>query len=300
MITPAALVQGIQEFPAVARPKLEEILLAGDFCGHISATGAKTLTQQLNVTIEQLMLDLRALARLYAMPLISNYHVGTISRGLSGNLYFGANLEFAGQPLNQTIHGEQSAIMNGWLHGETGILALAVGGSPCGHCRQVMAELATASQLKIVTPTRPPEPLALLLPHAFGPHSLGHKDGLMQPQNHRLQLTTPSDDPTTLAALEMANISYAPYSKGYAGVALLTENNQIFAGPYAENAAFNPSLSPLQAALNKINLCGQSFEQIVKAVLVETKESSSSQIQTTQSVLTAVAGQAELRLAYAQ
>ena len=42
-------------------------------------------------------------------------------------------------------------------------------------------------------------------------------------------------------ALEAANMSYAPYSKSYAGVALRTSRG-IIAGAHAENAAFNPSI----------------------------------------------------------
>ena len=71
------------------------------------------------------------------------------------------------------------------------------------------------------------------------------------------------------AALAMANRSYAPYSKNYAGVALRLANGRIFSAPYAENAAFNPSLSPLHGALIAMRIKDQPWDQIVDAVLVE-------------------------------
>ena len=48
----------------------------------------------------------------------SNFYVGAIAVGDSGNFYFGANMEFVGVPLSASIHAEQSAVMNAWIHGE--------------------------------------------------------------------------------------------------------------------------------------------------------------------------------------
>ena len=63
-------------------------------------------------------------------------------------------------------------------------------------------------------------------------------------------------------------MSYAPYSKSFAGVAVRTRDGRIFSGAYAENAAFNPSLSPLQAALSQLNLGGAGWSDIAEGVLV--------------------------------
>ena len=112
-------------------------------------------------------------------------------------------------------------------------------------------------KLVIWSPAAPGEPpqrrlLSNLLPFAFGPADLGLKGGLMSPSEHQLELAT--DDPLTKAALAAARRSYAPYSKTFAGCAIRTEPGRIIAAPYAENAAFNPSVSPLTVALAVKNI----------------------------------------------
>lgn len=62
----------------------------------------------------------------------------------SGAAYVGVNLEFAGAPLSQSVHGEQFLAANLLLHGERGLDTLAVSAAPCGHCRQFYSELVCA------------------------------------------------------------------------------------------------------------------------------------------------------------
>ena len=50
-------------------------------------------------------------------------------------------------------------------------------------------------------------------------------------------------------ASAQATASYAPYSRCPAGLALITASQDVYAGPYVESAAYNPSLSPLQSAI---------------------------------------------------
>lgn len=209
--------------------------------------------------------SLLPLAARYAKPPVSDFFVGAVARGLSGSLYFGANLEFAGEALSFTVHAEQSAVANAWSHGESGIDLIAVTAAPCGYCRQFLNELTTAASLTIAMPgvTRP---LTELLPSAFGPRDLGIEGGLMQPDDHALVID--EDDELALEALRAANRSYAPYSKSYAGVALRAMDGAIVTGAYAENAAFNPSMSPLEVALSQLNLRGHSFDAVTDAVLV--------------------------------
>jgi cytidine deaminase len=116
---------------------------------------------------------------------------------------------------------------------------------------------------------KPPELLTDLIPQAFGPSDLGVTAALMSPENHGLTLDPPPTDPVVSAALDAANASYAPYTSGFAGVALSTASGATYTGRYAENAAFNPSMSPLESALTMWSLGGDTNDAIEKAVLVE-------------------------------
>ncbi|HEX9985784.1 MAG TPA: cytidine deaminase [Thermoanaerobaculia bacterium] len=258
-----------------------------DHHGVIAADQAQRAAEQRGLTIVQLMFELLPDAARYARPPISNYRVGAVCRGTStGNLYFGANIEFPGQALSFTVHAEQSAVTNAWLSGEEGIDLLAVSAAPCGYCRQFLNELTTAGSL-VVALQAGAHPLSHFLPEAFGPRDLGIDGGLMQPQSHGL--TVDSDDAVVVAALAAANRSYAPYSKNYSGVAVRSRDGSVAVGAYAENAAFNPSMSPLEVALSRLNLAGGDFAGIERAVLVEAP-STASQREATEAVLRTVCG----------
>lgn len=209
---------------------------------------------------------LLARAAALARPPISRFRVGAVARGATGTLYLGANLEFPGESFAFTVHAEQSAVANAWMHGETAIDLIATSAAPCGFCRQFLNELVSAPSLRMLTNGRA-RPLAELLPESFGPRDLGVADGLLATADH--QLTIAEEDVLAQAALAAANMSYAPYSGAFAGVALQTGEGTIVAGAYAENAAFNPCLEPLAAALSQLNLRGAGFDSVVEAVLVQ-------------------------------
>jgi cytidine deaminase len=217
--------------------------------------------------------DLLTAARALAIAPISGYAVGAVALGSTGTPYLGANIEFPGLPLSASVHAEQAAIANAWHHGETGVAALAVTAAPCGHCRQFLNELTTADRLRIEISGAVPTALAALLPWAFGPLDLRKSPGLMAPARRRLAPMEPSGplDPLVAAALAAAETSYAPYSGTYAGIALELADGSVQAGRGAENAAFNPSLPPLQAALALLAMRSIPFSQIRRAVLVESK-----------------------------
>jgi len=260
----------LAKLPKIAA-QVEKIVLASGFRGVISAADAAALQSASGFTAAQLAFALRPVAQLYAVTPISKFNVGAVAVGKSGALYFGANLEVSGQALSFTLHAEQAATSNAWLNGETGLDALAVSAAPCGYCRQFLYELIDASKLTIVLPDASQQPtqqlLTTYLPSAFGPADLGKTGGLMQSENHGL--TVASRDATVVKALEAANASYSPYTCTFAGVALKTSDGSIFTGRYAENAAFNPSLSPLAAALSQLALSGHSVSDITEAVLVQ-------------------------------
>lgn len=259
----------------------------------IPAAEAEKLAREAGVDVPQFMTTLLPRAAEFSRPPISNFKVGCVSRGLSGALYLGANVEFAGEALSFTVHAEQSSISSAWMNGEEGIDVIAVTAAPCGYCRQFLNELTTASRLTIQLPNGT-FTLNELLPNAFGPRDLGIEGGLMQRDQHDLAVET--DDKLAQTALCAANMSYAPYSKSFAGVALRTTDGTVVSGAYAENAAFNPSMSPLEVALSQLNLQQRAFESIEDAVLVYVDDLHTN---ATRTVLAAVAS-APLRLVRAR
>ena len=91
---------------------------------------------------QQSLIDLANEARKRAYAPYSKYHVGAALRTKSGKIYTGVNIENAAYP--HTMCAERVAIFKAVSEGETEFEVIAVatnnGGSPCGGCRQVMAE----------------------------------------------------------------------------------------------------------------------------------------------------------------
>ena len=273
-------------FPAPGRPILGEVLGA-DFRGVIAAPNVEALAEAIGGSVADLLRLLVRFAQCYAVPPVSDFRVGVVSQGESGSVYFGANMEYVGAALSFTVHGEQSATTNAWLNGEQGLAAIAVSAAPCGYCRQFLHELTTASTLTMLIGGERPVRLVDLLPQAFGPSDLGVSTALMSPESHGLAIDPTPSDPLVLAALGAADTSYAPYSKGYAGVALQTASDAVYTGRYAENAAFNPSMSPLESALTMWALGGDYADAFTRAVLVEVP-SKADQAAATRAVLEAI------------
>jgi cytidine deaminase len=116
-------------------------------------------------------------ARQWAYAPYSNYHVGAALLTASGKIYDGVNVENAAYP--STICAERTAVVKAVSEGERHFVAIAVssanGGSPCGACRQVLAEFGLDTAVLLVdgaeTITQRTT-LRDLLPLAFGPEAL--------------------------------------------------------------------------------------------------------------------------------
>ncbi len=108
----------------------------------------------------------------------SQFAVGAAVQTASGRIFGGCNIENAAYPL--TICAERVALFSAYAAGEHDIVGLAVVtntvqvASPCGGCRQVIAELAPHCQVlllnldgaqRVVTPQD-------LLPFHFGLHTM--------------------------------------------------------------------------------------------------------------------------------
>ncbi len=296
----AALRQILPRFSDKSRSLLLKLMQDAGYSGQITSVDAAALAQNESMSIEQLMIGLIPLARSYSHAPISNYFVGSVVRGASGCLYTGANIEIPGQCLGFAVHAEQSAISNAYMHGEKNVSALAVGGAPCGHCRQFINEASPDGKIMILTPGNPPTELAALLPAAFGPADLGRKHGAFPINETNLTLASPASVPVVSAALDAARKAYAPYSTSPSGVAIRSSKGRIYRGSYIENVAFNPSLSPLQIALAQMIAAGEQYSMISQATLVEVQGAKISQKSVAETVLGAIAPTVKLQRLYAR
>lgn len=224
----------------------------------------------------------------FPRPPISRFRVGAVALGGSGSLYFGGNLEFPGVGLGSSIHAEQSAVQNARAAGETSLVAIATSAAPCGLCRQFMNEIDGAADVIVHLPDGPSVPLAELLPRSFGPVDLGVPGGLLAPRANGLSVHPGTHDPLAAAALAAANAAYAPYTDGFAGAALAMNDGSVFVGALLENAAYNPTLTPVAAALNQVALAGRDYAEIARAVLVEVNRAPATQLPVGRALLAAL------------
>ncbi|KHS75149.1 cytidine deaminase [Pectobacterium brasiliense] len=276
-----------QQLPASLQAAIGPLIDKPDFAAMLTADDVNAVCEASQLDADALAFALLPLAAACAQAPISNFQVGAIAQGLSGNFYFGANMEFSAVQLQQTVHAEQSAVSHAWMRNERGLRAVTVNYTPCGHCRQFMNELRNAASLRIQLPGRQPAVLSHYLPDSFGPVDLHIDTLLMDDVNHGATLqnvnalarraldaanhgaTLQNVNALARRALDAANRSHAPYSKAISGIALETSSGNIYTGRYAENAAFNPSLPPLQVALNLMNLAGDAPCTIQHAAVVE-------------------------------
>ena len=135
-----------------------------------------------NTTFYKSLMEAASAARQYAYSPYSGYRVGAALLGKSGKIYTGCNVENAGY--SPTNCAERTAVFKAVSEGEREFSAIAVTGgagdsvdpacTPCGVCRQVLAEfcdpampviLGTPDHLRVLT-------LGELLPFAFTSHNL--------------------------------------------------------------------------------------------------------------------------------
>jgi cytidine deaminase len=115
--------------------------------------------------------------RRWAYAPYSNYPVGAALLTDSGRVYEGVNVENAAYPAS--ICAERVAVFKAVSEGERNFEAIAVattnGGSPCGSCRQVLAEFGLDTIVLIVDEQGQlvwEATVADLLPGAFRPEDL--------------------------------------------------------------------------------------------------------------------------------
>jgi cytidine deaminase len=125
----------------------------------------------------QSLIGLANEARKFAYAPYSHYLVGAALRTRSGRIYTGVNVENAAYP--HTMCAERVAIFKAVSEGETEFDVITVatnnGGSPCGGCRQVLAEFGLDTIVLIADgegKLKKEMTVSELLPEAFTPKHL--------------------------------------------------------------------------------------------------------------------------------
>jgi len=127
--------------------------------------------------VRQTLIERALAVRRWAYAPYSHYHVGAAMLADSGRIYDGINVENAAY--GSSICAERTALVKAVSEGERRFEAIAVvtdnGGSPCGACRQMLAEFGLDLKIllidgegKVLRETT----LRKLLPDAFTPESL--------------------------------------------------------------------------------------------------------------------------------
>ena len=210
--------------------------------------------------LRQLVLDVQPRAR---VP-VSDFRVGAAGMNAAGEVFLGVNVEFSGASFAQTIHAEQFLVSLSRTRSSSPLVKIAVSAPPCGHCRQFVTEFDPQGKLELLIGKEVKTTMEKLLPQAFSPLDLK----VTEPFYSRpltLSESTTLQEAAKLAALQ----SYVPYSKCRAGTAVKSVKGEVFAGSALENAAYNPALPPLQAALVSAYAGGCPPEDVVEVVLCQ-------------------------------
>lgn len=130
--------------------------------------------------LRQTLIDTALEARKWAYAPYSQYQVGAALLTASDRIYDGVNVENAAYP--SSICAERVAVFKALSEGEKDFVALVVassnGATPCGACRQVLAEFGLDTLILIVNSKGEviqETPLSSLLPSAFQPKDLESK-----------------------------------------------------------------------------------------------------------------------------
>ncbi len=106
----------------------------------------------LNDEQRQQLIEAALEVRKWAYAPYSHYAVGAALLTASGKIYDGVNVENAAYPSG--ICAERTAVFKAVSEGERSFIAIAVatanGGTPCGSCRQVLAEFGLDTLVFIV------------------------------------------------------------------------------------------------------------------------------------------------------
>ena len=247
---------------------------------------------------EAAILSLPAAASL-ARPPISDYRVGAVGVIRGGGLVLGGNLEFPGASIHHTVHGEGFVTLRARALGVR-LAELAIREArPCAHCRQVLAEMAWAEDLRIVDPAGRDVALWDLYPWPFVPADLGEVPAgtVADPE------PSPGPDPSLPgdvgpALARAVARAHAPYTREPAAIVLRLGDGRLFEGAVLESVAFNPTIGPLQDALVSLAAADVPYTAIREGWLGVAETATVDHAGPTRDLLAAVAPAAELHVTY--
>merc|ERR1712137_451803 len=273
----------------------------------LSADDVTSLCEEFNLTQRQLCESLIPTSFQYVHAPISHFSAGAVLLGNSGRVYLGFNVEFPGMELNNSIHAEQCAVMNALLHDEPSLQLLTTSPVPCGHCRQFLRECRGADTLEVQCISKSDQsivlhkPLLEVLPSSFGPDDLDCSVSALDRNSMNFSIAKPEEGLVKLNLTEsmlnkisqmglgLLSKAHAPHTKSWASVVLgqrCDGETKLHGGVCVENAAYNPTLSPVQAAISSLLACKGSLEQIQFVVLFEQEQPNVSYHQNAQALLT--------------
>lgn len=209
-----------------------------------------------------------------ARPPLSGYRVAAIGvEAASGDLVLGANLEFPGTDLGTTIHAEGFVALRARRRGRS-LDALAVREAhPCAHCRQTLAESATADRLTIVDLLGRALTLEQLYPWPFRPAALGELGDVAGAVPWPVLSLADNELPPEVASalLEAGSRAHAPYSRAPSAVVLRLGDGRLVGAGCVESVAFNPTITAAQAALVEVAAARAEAGQVVEGWLARTE-----------------------------
>jgi cytidine deaminase len=244
--------------------------VARNLGGILLKQDADAIRVEHGLTVEELMLLSRLTADSFALPPISNFFVGAV--GLereTGNLIFGGNLEFVGAHIGSTVHAEGFVFTRAFSRG-TSVQTICLGEAhPCAHCRQFLSEFAATANLTLIDPLGHRLTMAELYPWPFDPAYLGEQGVVVGELGHPDLALGGNDLPEKVALrlIELGRRAHVPYGKAPAAIVLRLADGVLIGGTAIESVAFNPTMSPLQAAMIDLFAHGYAASDVVAAVI---------------------------------
>ena len=244
--------------------------VADNLGGVLLADQADEIMQRYGLSGDDLLLLSLKSAEKFARPPISGFFVGAVGREAeTGHLLFGGNLEFPGGHIGNTVHGEGFVFARAFSRG-TAIETLALGEAhPCAHCRQFLSEFAATASLTLIDPLGHRLKLADLYPWPFDPAYLGER-GIVAGEVRHSNLELGPNGLASEAAAKLTGLgrrSHVPYGKGASAILLTLRDGAQVGGAAIESVAFNPTMSPLQAAMIDLFAHGYAAGDIASAAI---------------------------------